>query len=241
LTINKLIDQTLNQHGEQLAPFWHTGLTLFLLLIVPLARWSGSKELNGLHWFSLIQYRELLYIVILGAEWGMFAIVYSGVFPGARNLPSLIGKTWTRTSDGLRDVAFGTAATLVVLCSTALLIFLFGPFDKYDVDLYPKTAVQFYFFFLMLVSGGFAEEIIFRGYLQKQLRYIFKNDLASVSIQALVFSLSHGVDESVAGMSNKFLTGVIFGIIACRRKSLIPTIVAHCGLNAIAAIAIGMH
>jgi uncharacterized protein len=90
----------------------------------------------------------------------------------------------------------------------------------------------------MLVSGGFTEEVIFRGYFLKQLKYFFKSDSVSILLQALLFAIAHGLDESMPGIFNKFLTGLLFGYIAYKTNRLMPTIVAHCGLNAAAAILI---
>jgi uncharacterized protein len=90
----------------------------------------------------------------------------------------------------------------------------------------------------MLVSGGFTEEVIFRGYFLKQLKYFFKSDSVSILLQALLFAIAHGLDESMPGIFNKFLTGLLFGYIGYKTNRLMPTIVAHCGLNAAAAILI---
>jgi hypothetical protein len=212
---------------------------LLIVLILPIASVFQLKGADhGARILSVPRDRELVYIAVLIAEWGLFALVYVGLFLQKTLLSRLIGESPSGKPDLKRDIGLGIGAALLVFCSTAMLVYLFGPFDRHDIDIYPKTAVQLYFFFLMLVSAGFTEEIIFRGYLLKQFRHFFKSDTVSILLQALLFSIAHGFDESMPGMLNKFLTGLLFGYIAYRTNRLMPTIVAHCGINAAAAILI---
>jgi membrane protease YdiL (CAAX protease family) len=242
LNVNKATETSQNEGGTMLvAPLWHTGLLVLLIFV-----WTGVSEIGSKvggvpRAGTLAQNRDLLYLLALGIEWGAFGFVYAGLHLRGTTLATLIGKRWQDSSEMIRDVVLGIGAALSIFCLTALLIFLFGPFDRVAVDIYPKTAVQFYFFLLMLVSGGFTEEVIFRGYFLKQLAYLFKNELLAISLQAVLFSLAHGLDESIAGMCTKLFTGFVFGYIASRRKSLLPAVVGHCGLNAAAAILSVIH
>jgi membrane protease YdiL (CAAX protease family) len=228
-----------DRESTLIAPRWHTGLMLLIFSVLPVVSAFRLKgEDHRAPPLFLSSNRELVYIAALVVEWGVFALVYMGLFLQKTPLSVLIGKTREDKSDLKRDIALGIGGAVLVFCSTATLVYLFGPFDPHDIDIYPKTAVQFYFFFLMLVSGGFTEEVIFRGYFLKQLKYFFKSDSVSVLLQALLFAIAHGLDESVPGIFNKFLTGLLFGYIAYKTNRLMPTIVAHCGLNAAAAILI---
>jgi membrane protease YdiL (CAAX protease family) len=223
------------------APLWHTWLVLLVISIPLLAHEFGPWR-GFLHLFAFIaRDRESLYLVAILVQSGIFAFVYWGLHIQHTPLSVLIGRTWNDSWDKIRDLGLGLGALFLVLCSTALLVYLFGPLDRDKVDIYPKTAVQFYFFFLLAVSGGFFEEIIFRGYLLKQMTYLFNNGTAALLLQAAFFSLAHGVHEGIAGVCNKFFIGLLFGYISFRRKSLMPAIVAHCGLDAAAAILSVLH
>jgi hypothetical protein len=168
----------------------------------------------------------------------LFALVYAGLYTQKTPLAVLIGKTWDDWQDRIRDIAIAMGMIIIIFFLTWLTSSLFGPVNRGPVDtaLLPKTAVQFYFFFLALVAGAVAEEMVFRGYFLKQLAFLFKSENAAIVLQSLLFSLAHPGQRG-PWLFQKFLIGLLFGYIASRRKSLMPSIVAHCGINALAAIA----
>jgi membrane protease YdiL (CAAX protease family) len=223
-----------------IAPLWHTGLGIALILIVVLvsALSSHKQPLPKPHSFPFAEYKELFYIALLFAEGALFALVYAGLYIQKMPLAVLIGKPWDDSRDIIRDIAIAVGLIVLIFCLTGLTAYLFGPVDRDQVDtaMLPKTAVQFYFFFLALVAGAAGEEVIFRGYFLKQITFLFKSETAAIVLQGLLFSLAHGGQRG-PWLFQKFLIGLFFGYIAVKRKSLMPTIVAHCGINAFAAIA----
>jgi hypothetical protein len=75
---------------------------------------------------------------------------------------------------------------------------------------------------------GFVEEIVFRGYLQRQI---------SVVLQAIAFGIAHGY-EGVRSMIVIAVIGLAFGLTARLRRSLVPGMVAHAALDLYALTAI---
>ena len=76
------------------------------------------------------------------------------------------------------------------------------------------------------VFVAFSEEVAYRGYIQKQLLALMKFAPLAILLQGILFGLSHGYQ----GPSFMFLNGVagvMFGIVAYNRKSLIPCMVIH--------------
>ena len=234
ITIDAEVSST-EEDRSLIAPIWHTGLLFFLCLMAFAAGAIGTHRIGRSRVFAPTEYRELIYIAGLLIEFGIFALVYAGLYLQKTALSALIGKTWNDSRDITRDIALGIGAIVLVVCLTGAIFYLFGPADSSHADIYPKTAVQFYFFFLLALAGAFTEEIVFRGYFLKQFTYLFKSKTVSILLQALLFSIAH-VGENIPWMCQKFLIGLLFGYIASERKSLIPTIVAHSGINAIAAI-----
>lgn len=72
---------------------------------------------------------------------------------------------------------------------------------------------------------AFNEETLFRGYLQGGLVSRFGPALG-VGMSALVFALYHGQCSPVP-LLGKLLFGVLFGLLALRRQSLIPSALTH--------------
>ena len=190
-------------------------------------------------WFT--QNKALIYFAALCFQSALFWI-FCVIFLPKISVMEVVGETWKNAKDLVRDISIGIGAIAGVLCAAGLLFLIFGTNrpNISDSIIFPQTAVQFYLLFLVLVSGAPIEEIIFRGYLQKQLAFFFKSETIAVLAQAVLFSLAH-VGGNWRSMFLKFATGAIFGFIAWQRKSLLPSMAAHAGINAIAAIAIGIH
>jgi hypothetical protein len=221
-----------------IAPVWHTCAGVALILVVALLGALAPHKQSSSKTLFLAEYKELLYIAMLFVEGVLFALVYAGLYTQKTPLAVLIGKTWDDWQDRIRDIAIAMGMIIIIFFLTWLTSSLFGPVNRGPVDtaLLPKTAVQFYFFFLALVAGAVAEEMVFRGYFLKQLAFLFKSENAAIVLQSLLFSLAHPGQRG-PWLFQKFLIGLLFGYIASRRKSLMPSIVAHCGINALAAIA----
>lgn len=228
-----------NEHLVLLAPIWHTCLTALVLVGLPLI--GASKFMHStqyLHDF-FIQNKELLYFFGLLAEWGGAGLVYLGLYINKIPLSIIIGVS--TLEERAYDIALSIGAFLLIIFSTATFTMIFHPVRTNSIDIYPKTAVQFYFLFLLLVSGGITEELIFRGYFLQQFTFLFKSGFSAVILQASLFSLSHGFHEGIGDACNKFIMGVILGCVAYKRKSLASPIITHCALNALGAIAIMLN
>ena len=104
---------TIDGESNLVAPLWHTGLVLLIFLIT---FGAGSLVPHGTgppRTFSLTEYRELIYIAGLLLQWGLFALVYMGLF-ASKTLSTLLGKTWNDSWDITRDVGLGIGAIVLV-------------------------------------------------------------------------------------------------------------------------------
>lgn len=88
---------------------------------------------------------------------------------------------------------------------------------------------------VMALSAGFCEELIFRGYLQRQISDLTDSAVAAVLLQALLFGLAHGYQAS-RNMTLISVLGVLYGILAFFRKSLIPGMLAHAASDIISVL-----
>ena len=121
-----------------------------------------------------------------------------------------------------------------------LFTFVFGPIEYYAQGFHgslPPKLVQILIVVSLAVSAGFCEEVICRGYFLQQFLRWSDSKAVAVGLQASLFSLAHGSNQTPMGFVHKFLLGVLFGVVAVRRHSLIPGIIAHAGVNSMIGIA----
>lgn len=90
---------------------------------------------------------------------------------------------------------------------------------------------------LIFVLVSFTEEILFRGYILRNLMYSFNKYLALI-LSASIFSLLHGFNPNIdiIGFANIFLAGILLGITYIHTKSLWFPIALHFSWNFFQAI-----
>ena len=209
-----------------LAPWWHTALLITVLLFASL---SGTR---GRH--PVAEHSKLpQYLWSMTWEWILLGFTWLGIRKRIK-LRELIGGRWASVEDFLLDVVFAGAfwvCALFVLGSGAKLMHLdqAGKFESMRKQLgflIPGSKLELAVWFCMSATAGFCEEIIFRGYLQRQFAAITNSVLAGVLLSAAVFGAAHGY-EGVARMVLIGIYGLMFGVLAWWRKSLRPGMIAH--------------
>ncbi len=209
-----------------LAPWWHTVLLIAVLLFASL---NGTRG----HHPPAAQSKLPQYLWGMTWEWVLLAITWLGIRKRIK-LRELVGGRWASTEDFLLDVVYAGAfwvCALVVLGLGAKLMNLdqAGKIEgmrKQLGFLTPGTKLELAVWFCMSATAGFCEEIIFRGYLQRQFAAITSSVCAGIVLSAIVFGASHGY-EGVARMVLIGIYGLMFGLLAWRRKSLRPGMIAH--------------
>ena len=203
--------------------FLFAGLIIFLSLAgadqqVPLAQKRGHF---------------LFYAVTIASEFLVLGLAYIGMRISGMRLATVIGGRWQTAEDFLLDVGLGAGFSfvlLVVVASLALALHLNQGAMKGGKNVVlaiaPKTAAELVLFLFLSIIAGLVEEVVFRGYLQKQFGKLFRNIWAGMFLSAILFGLSHGY-EGKARMFIIFVLGVLFGSLAILRKSLRPGMIAH--------------
>jgi len=94
----------------------------------------------------------------------------------------------------------------------------------------------------VLVSAGFGEEVVFRGYVFERLGKLLGRGkvalTATILLSATLFALAHYPDQRLPGVEQAAVTGLVFGGIYAWRKQLWVVILAHAAfdLTAVALI-----
>ena len=224
-----------------LAPWWHSVILISLLLLASVAGTGGRHPLAA----SGSKLPE--YIATMTWEWMLVGLVWLGIRKRI-HMRELIGGRWATWEDFFLDVVYAAAfwgCVLFVLSVAAKLMHLdeggkVEAMRKSLGFLAPGSRVELAVWFCTSMTAGFCEEIIFRGYLQRQFAAMLGDRmLLGVLLSAVVFGASHGY-EGAARMGLIALFGLMLGLLAWWRKSLLPGMIAHAWHDALSGAVLRM-
>jgi hypothetical protein len=215
------------------APLWHT---LVLLAVSVALLWLQNRTLRsgGQHHGNVIHY-----LSVIISEWALsFYVWLGGLIPGATRIRELVGGRWSGMRDVLRDIAIAAAFWVVFAGVGFLLDFLLKPSPPAGLGFVnPRGAVEVTLWVMMSITSGFCEELVFRGYLQKQFLALTGSAALAVLAQAVLFGCGHWY-QGVKMVIVITVLGALFGILAHWRKSLRPGMIAHAWEDIASLIAI---
>jgi membrane protease YdiL (CAAX protease family) len=198
---------------------------IVLLAVLGLSAWgSRSGSLPGVSTYG----RSGGYLLIIIFEWLMAAFIWYGASRRGIRMAELVGGRWARPADFFRDLGIGIAFLLV--CGIGVvngLGYLLKVVDNQAiVQLMPRTGTEVVLYCLLSLTAGFCEELIFRGYLQRQFTALTQASVGGIILQGIAFGAGH------AYQGWKFtlviaVYGTTFGLLAQWRRSLRPGMIAH--------------
>lgn len=162
-----------------------------------------------------------LYLSAIIVEWASVYYVWKGTRRRQVRLADLVGGRWQRPVDVLAD-ALLAAAVWGIWIGIELLM----PGANIVQSLLPRHGIEMAVWVLVALSAGFCEELVFRGYFQRQFHALTGSLPAAVVLQACVFGIGHFYEGPWAVLEIT-LYGVLFGVLAAWRRSLRPGMIAH--------------
>lgn len=219
-----------------IAPLWHT--LLFLAALAALAVWSAHR--HGLPQIGEGN-RSVSYLVTILFEWLLAALAVWGAHLGGVGIRELIGGRWSSAKQFFRDLGISVA---FLIGSNALLIALsavlrIGP-NPDIARMLPHNRTEMLVWVFVALSAGICEELTIRGYLQKQLKGLFKNATAAIFAQGIIFGLGHAYQGAKLAFTIVIL-GCMLGWLAEWQKNLRPGILAHFLQDLVGGLAGGGH
>lgn len=216
-----------------LAPPWHTRLLVAFMLTVAgagtaLSHVAGptavvSPVATTYLALSIVNLGLLLYTCRVGLERNILARLFSH---GHYDAPRL-----------LADLACGVGAALALIGAENALGWLVGlPESVAAHALLPHSAGEKFAWVLVATLVGFSEELVYRGYLQRQLAALAGWRPFGVVAQALLFGIAHGEQ---GGWAVARFAGYALGLgwLAIARKSLLPCVLGHVAVDLLAGLA----
>jgi membrane protease YdiL (CAAX protease family) len=223
---------TVPEKPAPIAPLWHTLLVMALILG---NSFLGSSKLGAVHGSVS---RIVLYGGTFVTQLVLILLVWFGIRLRGVRMRDLIGGRWKTVESFLLDVVLAIAFLVV---ADALLVGVrvaMGTLDFHNLakqkaetlrmlgPIAPHTYLEAGLWVLLSVFAGLFEEIIFRGYLQRQFGALGQSAVAGIVASAIIFGLAHGY-QGIRMMVVIAVFGAFFGILAHFRKSLRPGMMAH--------------
>jgi len=210
---------------------WHTlGLLLILAVAILVAILSGIHSpragLSGAGPERHSHAAILVYLVGIATSWALFGYCALGV--RGRGIWALAGGRWTSWKSVGTDLAIMVPFWLILMGAGAGVVWLLGadsarsPWDS----LLPQSALEFVVWIGVCATAGICEEMIYRGYLQRQLHALSGNLGVAIVGQAALFGLGHA-DQ---GWNHVFAIGVmglLWGALAAWRRNLRVNMLSH--------------
>jgi hypothetical protein len=206
---------------ESIAPAWHTAGVLLLLA----ALIASSMRLHGA---DHAYHRIVSYLVVLSAEWLITAFIWFGCRVQGISMRSLAGDMASSWRAVLRDLGLAFAFLIVANTVLAVVGYLIHSTPGRSVqNLLPHGGAEVAVYLLMALTAGICEEVIYRGYLQRQFTALTSSAAAGIVLQSAVFGICHAY-QGFGMVLTISIYGCFFGILAHWRGSLRPGIIAHC-------------
>lgn len=213
---------TRRSSDSAIAPAWHTAIVLFMMLGLSLvgAR-LDLRAISGMHG------RLPSYLFVIVFEWATVAFIWWGLNRRGVRVSDVVGGSWARGIYVLRDFGIGIAFILIVGGAIQGLGYLLTVVPPQEMrEMMPQTWFEMIAWVLLSLTGGFCEEVIFRGYLQRQFSAFTRSLVGGIVFQAIAFGLGHGY-QGWKLMSLIAMYGACFGVLAHWRHSLRPGIIGH--------------
>jgi uncharacterized protein len=228
------------------APAWHTVVLIVGVIVLSV---SGAKELSG----GLASVNRLhTYALTVVTEGFMLAWVYFGL--RLRRIPfrSLLGSI----PGDIRSIAVDLGVAMVFWIASLIVLGTIGIFwtiieaaithrslfpsgkplapDAAQqqtlhtlLQLAPANGREIAAWIVVCIVAGFVEEIVFRGYLQRQFIAWARGAVAAgVAGSALLFGVAHGY-QGARNVDLLCVFGVLFSLLALFRRSLRAGMIAH--------------
>jgi hypothetical protein len=224
--------------SKLVAPPWHTAVLIALFLVLALS--GAIFQRQGLAHSGMLQQHPHvapLYLSLIAMEWGLFIYVWKGGLNRTdTKLSEIIGGRWTSARHVLVDTAlafgiWGIWKLFEIACDHWL-----GPGHAFSIQtLLPRRAMEILLWIAVSISAGICEELVFRGYFQRQFEVFTNRKWMALVLQSLLFGISHGY-QGIEACAKIAIFGALYGLLALWRKSLRPGIMAHAGSDILSGI-----
>jgi hypothetical protein len=175
-----------------------------------------------------------IYLATIAYEWLFTGYVWWGIRRAGGTLRELIGGRWRSVGDFLLDIVIALGVWIGALLVIAMAALAMGMNHAGNIEdarrqigfLAPQSTLEVILWICLSATAGFCEEVLFRGYFQKQFTRLLRCRWSALVVVSILFGLGHGY-EGAQRMVLIALLGFAFGLMSLLRKSLRPAMMAH--------------
>ena len=178
-----------------------------------------------------------LYLSLTVMEWGLFYFVWKGgLSRTGTKLSELIGGRWANAKEVLVDAGLAVGLWAIWIVVKRVMDRSLGPAHAASIEtLLPQQVVEIVLWIALSISAGICEELVFRGYLQRQFHAYTHSRWVALFLQAMLFGISHGYQGTDACVKIAVF-GLLYGSLALWRRSLRPGMMAHAGSDIVSGL-----
>jgi len=178
-----------------------------------------------------------LYLATMVGEWCLLFFVWRGMRAYGTNVFALVAVRWKTPWVLAADLGLGTVLGVFLVWLDAFVQHLLGPDRAKSIDqLLPQGPLEIALWVAVSITAGVVEELVFRGYLMRQLAARLPNLRLAVVAQAVWFGVMHSY-EGLHSVASIVLIGLAFGLVAVWRRQLRANVVAHACIDLVEGIA----
>jgi uncharacterized protein len=127
----------------------------------------------------------------------------------------------------LRDIVIALVLWIVCREIGVFMTLVLGQNEAKSIaSLLPQGPVEMVLWVALSISAGVCEEVIFRGYLQKQFSLLARSAAGGLIAQSVLFGITHGY-QGFPLVVTITISGAVYGLIAYWRQSLRSVMLAH--------------
>jgi len=220
---------------EPVAGAVHTLFLLFILAAVAVIgyfsihRQSTARNPN----------RLLFYSTTMGWEWILVAYIYWGLRRRGKSIRNIAGDRWKGAKNFFQDIAIAFGFWIAAIIVLSLVAHAVGANGMAQAarTLAPHGYFESILWVALSVTAGICEEMIFRGYLQRQFVAWTRSAPVGVILSAVLFGAGH-VYQGAKATIVIGVYGLMFGILAEARQNLRPGIMTHAWHDAITGLVV---
>ena len=176
-------------------------------------------------------------LIMICVLWYWAFFIYKGMKDYGHSVLEFFGLNGFKLSKLVIDCAYAALAlTLIYACSYGVHTLLPNHASQASnpiLSSQPTGLFGISAWVCLSISAGICEEIVFRGYLQRQLTLMTGNVGVAILLQAILFGIGHAY-EGLSAVLAIVLHGLFLGILAKWRGNIRAGIVEHAGWDILA-------
>ena len=207
----------------------HTTITLLIVAAITLVG-IQQRELAA----SVATSRVILYISVIALQLLWVRYISIGMRGHGHAVAELVGTSW-RPRSIASDVVFGAVGFFAARGVAHVVADTLGDAGANAAFLLPNGAAASVLWVLVSMVAGLSEEIVYRGYLQRQLTALTNSVALGVVLQAAAFGISHSY-QGLPSMAVTGSYGLVLGLLARFRGNVRAGIIAHAATDIVGGL-----